>query len=1125
MRQLLSMPAPTPRSAETPSDNEPKKQRLPKFFDKDNAPPDDAPIEDLLEYWDRWADTSGRPEPSDAVRQRLLDACVDDLERLPKFLPLFSSSEAAAAKVKELFDKGQSDQRWDENSRDKIKKWLVFNSKYFLSDLLTLASKVKDDQKGGYVDKEDALVALARVDSSAAEPLLQSLASGSQPRSAALALILLYKQAIIAKDADGEEKYRNRLRTISSDRNAPAHARDAAIEALSVTEWSGRDDWYISLLADDSLRECTDGNYLFHPLTTLFDRDPEKWIPVMAKLVESNDRAVQQAAASCLVIYATDNPRRDAILPVLRWLSDPNWLHINGTQRAWFMQKMDDLEMPESVPGLIWIVENEEFNRQWAARTLAHYKDPRAVPALKKALIESNEGERQFILEGLLGSGGVSEAEEVNALQAYATKLTTPDGREEMGRYRSYGDDPLPIPLSIGRYLATRQDAPETLVRAVLSRAAGLQKSNPPVAKSLLEVAHRWQGRHVDLDLVHRISNGTADANTIANALTRRIKLREGLGVELQVLLAGIGPAQGIGSILLDDNAVALSVLSSGDETAQIALIACARLAQTLLPVEQVGALLQSKNALLALAAERYLMAEDSKEARQLLWQRHPNEAFVTGWRENIELIGGSNFDLMGKMEEKLRTELFKDNPPLEIFALIANDEQYGRVLRVYPDKAIYTHYEDPARYRERVISKQELSIFKQFVTTNELAELGPQFGSCHHDCWSSEFLVLTKEKGRRVFSHQGFGGWITLLANFDLLGRGEGAEIHYNFAKEIRGVEVLYADEGFVVKDVWQQGSEIRLFVEREETEDEIKERNKPENSVDKDDEAARAEERRREAARFSARFSWRRLSDGRAGAVASQPEGYYSTFDETKFLSDDDDESSSRRDDRQVQMLTPESIIIARNFDGLWKQLAGRKAVRISGDEGAYATPIVTPAGKWVVVAKTDSDWSKPNYVVRFNLQTGREVRVNLTPADQFDPIAYLSLHGKVLLRRAKDDYGPASSKSVGPDQPEYYLLDAATGETRLVSGEFAPLRQEGKRFLQPALKAEEFWAAIPDREKNQTQVGRYNLKNFSFEPLLLIPHITFDSMAMWVDEAGAKLYVVYEGNLLRLPMPNAH
>ena len=104
MRQLLSLPAPMPLSGKAPTTVEPKKQRSPKFFAQDNPPPDDAPREDILEYWDRWADMSGRPAPSDAVRQRLLDACLDDLERLPKFLTLFSSSEAAAAKVKELFD-------------------------------------------------------------------------------------------------------------------------------------------------------------------------------------------------------------------------------------------------------------------------------------------------------------------------------------------------------------------------------------------------------------------------------------------------------------------------------------------------------------------------------------------------------------------------------------------------------------------------------------------------------------------------------------------------------------------------------------------------------------------------------------------------------------------------------------------------------------------------------------------------------------------------------------------------------------------------------------------------------------------------------------------------------------
>jgi hypothetical protein len=86
------------------------------------------------------------------------------------------------------------------------------------------------------------------------------------------------------------------------------------------------------------------------------------------------------------------------------------------------------------------------------------------------------------------------------------------------------------------------------------------------------------------------------------------------------------------------------------------------------------------------------------------------------------------------------------------------------------------------------------------------------------------------------------------------------------------------------------------------------------------------------------------------------------------------------------------------------------------------------------------------------------------------------------------------------------------------------FAPLCQEGKRFLQPTNTPNEFWAAIPDRTTNQTQVGRYNLNDFSYKPLLQAPHISFDSTSMWIDEGAARMYVVYQGQLLRLPLGSA-
>jgi hypothetical protein len=786
---------------------------------------------------------------------------------------------------------------------------------------------------------------------------------------------------------------------------------------------------------------------------------------------------------------------------------------------------MDDLDVKESVPGLIWIVENEKWNRVWAARTLAHFKDSRAVPALRKALIEeANEDHRQYILEGLVASGGVTEAEQVASLWAFAAKLTTTEGREQVERYRSFGDEPLPLPVSMGRYLARKTDVSERLVAAVLRHVERERDRHPTEAQALLEVTRGWQARLVDLDIVERIAKGTADANTIANALERRAKLRESVGSEVQALSGLAGAAQGIGAALLDDENLAQNIIGSHDESAQLGLIVCARLIQMSLPVRQVGSLMKRDDGLLALAAERYLLANDTEEARLLLWDRHPNEGFVTGWRENIQIIGGNNFDAMANTEERLRAELFKENPPSEIFALLANNELYGRVLRVYPNRAVYSYYEDPARYSERVISSAELGTFKNFVAGNNLTELGPQFSACHHDCWPSEFLWLTKGRGRRVFSHQGIGGCVTLQANFDQLGRGEGLKVHYYLEDRIKGLEVLFADSTLVVKDVWQQGKDIRIFVKREETPQDAEKRQEAISS-NEDDEVSPAELRRQETARLRARFSWRTLAAGITGETTTQPD-VYSSFDESKFEIDDE-AFPSHLNQHLFRATKGGTAVLAggRGDDegGLWRKTGLQKPIRIGGD-GQYANPVVTDDGKWAVAAKTDTHWGNPNYVVRVNLQTGREYRVSLPAADQFEPVVYIALHSSMLLRRAREEIGPSRTRSAGPETPEYYLLNCATGGLRFVRGTFEPLREEGMRFLQPTNTPNEFWAAIPDRTTNQTQVGRYNLNDFSFKPLLQVPHITFDSTSMWIDEGGARMYLVYEGQLLRLPLRSA-
>src|SRR6185503_14004374 len=175
LQQLLSMPAPPPRTSKT--DDEAGRQRPPLFFEKNRIPLDDAPIRDLVDYWVRWAGISDRDaqSPSSMVRLRLLDACEADPEILQQLLPLLPQTNESAERVKKLYDAAQSHNELGSGWKDAVHKWLLYHSSLFLSELVTLANKVKD--KDGYVYNEEALDALAKVDWPSAETLLNGLSS------------------------------------------------------------------------------------------------------------------------------------------------------------------------------------------------------------------------------------------------------------------------------------------------------------------------------------------------------------------------------------------------------------------------------------------------------------------------------------------------------------------------------------------------------------------------------------------------------------------------------------------------------------------------------------------------------------------------------------------------------------------------------------------------------------------------------------------------------------------------------------------------------------------------------------------------------------------------------------
>jgi len=139
-----------------------------------------------------------------------------------------------------------------------------------------------------------------------------------------------------------------------------------------------------------------------------------------------------------------------------------------------------------------------------------------------------------------------------------------------------------------------------------------------------------------------------------------------------------------------------------------------------------------------------------------------------------------------------------------------------------------------------------------------------------------------------------------------------------------------------------------------------------------------------------------------------------------------------------------------------------------------------------------------------------------------DSQHAFAYIASVDRILvgLRESyegEDEY--SLDESVDPDGGGYSLLDPETGSLIPARGEIRPLVQQTFRGLQPTAVPFEFWAAVP--KGGDTVIGLYNTRNFNLKPLLRLPKIRFNSMDIWVDESVGKLYFVYQGHLLGVPI----
>ncbi len=1202
---LLNLPAPPPPN---PLNEKIVRGRKANFYNKNNVPSDDAPIEDLLDYWrfqnDSYNQTGYNVPPSDRSLERILAAIEKNPETLVRYLNILPDKSEATDFVKRLYDR-ELDSDDSENYRaEGIKQWLTNHSDYFSDDLLKNAQQVADT--GEYVTNQEALLSLGRVNWEKAQPIVDRLYNDrSQPVAQVLANWILYKHALDTNSLGDIEKYRAELKAMVENKSAKPGMRDLAMDALSHTpDFDGRDDWYFSLLGDETLGDLRVNGQSYTGLTTLIAASPpDKYAAKMLEILKSGNPAARNAAVRNLAALLNQkNP--EIIRTLVPWLEDPKWAKEVGGERQQLVSVLQNIAIPESVPGLIAVLnekssrtspplndgnsnlspdlkinanimnsnmmidygaEREEYPfRNAAISALAVQKDARAVPALRSVMTEIEFWQQGNVVRALLASGGFSIPEQTEALEAVAQsvgsmsgggKMTNanipPDMRMESNMAMAESVNMLNMNISTKDYMAPRRynpaevkftlgiqllsttDVSDELVTAVVERIGELEKKDKSLAFALRKVIQRWNGAGVNLLLLKDLKNGRADMDEIVKLLSLRKELREKQPNEIYDARSGGNPAAlGIVPCLLENNSEYDAVLNSGSVEVKTTMFACARLIRARLPLGKVAENLQSPIKLLAQAAESYLESEDSPEAQALVFSANPNKAKILGATTAFTSETGSptisNFldelfvsvddsfgflmylaydggEKFGENEKKLQKEVQGNQ---EILGVYSYD---GNFIRIYKDKAVFSWEEDAARYNERTLTESEFNTVKDYLASQRVNELAPFLAACE-ECQSKELLMLGRQGGRRIFMRSSsppdfFAELDRLFAKL----RTPPARLHYRLEKDVAGLEIMFADKNFQAQTLWKNGEDFRLLIDdtqRHKQIDKELQRQYEADAEKEDTDYEKVEEinRKRRAQREFESLAWYQVGREKLGGTVAAPP-------QIEFLPVRDG-ASVLATSEQWKARTP-NFEIRADAEGLYKYSRGRMTKILSG---YYEQPLVTPNGRWAIATKFSEEDGPESSLVRVNLLTNKEFKINIRQYPGLNAVAFVNSINKVLVwgHTYEYDYKEKASK-IG----DYYLLDAETGIIETAKGDVRPLAQQTFRPLQPSGGANEFWAAIPDVKKNQTQIGIYDAKNFIFKTRLELPQIAFDSMDLWADDAENKIYFVYKGQLLGLTL----
>ncbi len=694
----------------------------------------------------------------------------------------------------------------------------------------------------------------------------------------------------------------------------------------------------------------------------------------------------------------------------------------------------------------------------------------------------------------------------------------------------------------LGTHLVSVGDADEELIRATVDRIAVLDPREPIVANALRKVIIGWNGRAVNSLIMRDTRNGRLDADAILKLLSKRKELREKQMPDIVDMRGGVPAAKAIAACLLEDKADYDSIMTSGPDAAKIALFACARLIRAQLPMAKVITELKNPNKTLATAAERYLESEDSNEARAAVLALYPNQGKILGATTAFNIPGLESTpgiflrDLFSSVNPYFGTEEYAhvafvqtSETALEkglqdevkaksgLLGIYSFDKQF---VRIYPDRAVFSWEDNPARYRERTLEPQQFESLKAYFASSRVDEL-PPFLTCVSECETKQLLMIGKAGGRRVFvkSERRLPEFFANLQSFFDEMKKQPAKLKYYAGEQAHGLEVLFEDERLAAESVWKSGPDLRVLINdapretaisREMTRQQESEYARLDAEGKPTDELYEKYYALREARRFEA-SSWFRLAGVKLGEQVAQPaEAEYIPVQDGLVPAADYGQWSAKT----------ATFEIRGDNSGLYK-LANGRSQRIR--QGRYSLPVVTTNGRWVIATKYDE--SEGSTLVRVNLANNREFKVGAEGVYVDKAIAYIPSRNLVLIGGSEehDDHGEYEDsyhESAYASGQGYYFLNPDTGAIAKATGEVRPLAQQTFRSLQAvAGSTTEFWAALP-RGKAGTLFGIYSTRSFTFKPVLKLPKIIFDSVEMWVDEGEKKVYFIHEGHLLSVP-----